>query len=143
MSTNGGITWSQRQPSSSLRALPPRRSPDVYVDSNDYLYAVGGLFGTNGLNDVWRSTDQGANWFIQGSLPFPSPPGRGSGVLLIHTSTLMQREIMTYLGGYSSSASAQTYHNDIWTSQHIHRRHINQNKQTSNHIPTIKSNSHI
>lgn len=89
----------------------------MYTDSNDYIYAVGGLYGIPGRNDVWRSTDQGKNWFQQGALPFPAPPGRSSGVLLISKSTLIGRDIMTFFAGYSRTANGVAqYHNDIWVS---------------------------
>lgn len=108
MSTNAGVTWN-KQPGTNL---PPRAFPDVYVDSSDVIYVVGGLNG-DGLSDIWASSDSGRTWRSSGSLPVPSPPGRSSATLLIHKSPVLNKDIMTYFGGYSRGGSyGVTYHNE-------------------------------
>ena len=113
MSTNGGVSWTQQLNSSAATGLPPRSFPDLYVDSTDALYAIAGLM-PDGSNDVWRSSDQGRNWYKQTSMPFPTPPGRSSGALLHFPSTQLSQsglDVLTYMGGYGRPPI--TYYNDV------------------------------
>jgi hypothetical protein len=70
-------------------------------------------------SDVWRSSDQGRNWYKLPNMPFPAPPGRSSGALL-HFPSKQQggKDILTYMGGYGRFAnfSGITYYNDIYIS---------------------------
>jgi len=114
MSANNGATWTKQVPTIATKALPKRAFPDVYPDSLDRLYAVGGLDGPggDGLNDVWMSSNQGRDWNRQGAIPFAQPGGRSSGALLIHKSKLLsQKDVLIYMGGYSRAGSASRFHN--------------------------------
>ena len=121
MSTNG-VTWQQQTPGSDLTRLPARSFPDVQVDSKDTLYVVGGLAPSangGGLNDVWKSTDQGRNWVRTTNMPFQQPPGRSSGFLIHKTSRQTKQDVLTYMGGYGrvgNDLSTVVYFNDVYLS---------------------------
>ena len=66
-STNGGATWSEVTTGTTLaNTLFSARNNHslVAVDSgsNAGIYVIGGSNGVNRLNDVWKSTDDGATW---------------------------------------------------------------------------------
>ena len=65
MSSNGGVVWQRRSPTSPDRLWPPRVFPELMVNSVNELEIAAGLTGSRddgpGLSDLWKSTDQGAN----------------------------------------------------------------------------------
>jgi hypothetical protein len=111
MSSNAGLTWNRQLNTSRTTGLPKRAFADVYIDSADTLYVMGGLNG-DGLNDIWASADQGKNWRLQGNLPFSAPPGRSSATLLINKSPALNKDVFYYFGGFSRGGSVSQYHND-------------------------------
>ena len=122
VSSNTGRTWT-RQVSTTNRYLPARVFMDVYADSANALYAVGGRDATpegQGYNDVYRSVNQGRDWTRQGALP-TGEGGRFSATLLISYSKLLKKDIMTYIGGISRVAGGQItgIYNDIWISSNL------------------------
>ena len=92
------------------------------VNSVNELEVAAGLSGDRdngpGLADLWKSTDQGANWWREADLPVNSPPGRSSASFLqFATPALAYKSVLWYFGGYSrSNSSSHAYHNDIWLS---------------------------
>lgn len=123
MSTDMGQRWT-KQVSSGGRGrvpLPPREFPDVFVNSQDHIFVVGGLNG-DGLDDVWRSTNQGKDWNRQGIIPFANPGGRSSAALLIHKNALLNQEMFWYIGGMSRADGRVRYYNDIWVSSNQGQR---------------------
>jgi len=125
MSVNGGQSWTKQ---TSSRPLPKRAFADVYADSKDNLFAIGGLDGPggSGLNDVWRSINQGKEWTLQGRIPFSQKGGRSSASLLISYSKILQKDILTYIGGFSRYQEngnwVGQYHKDIWVSSNEGRQ---------------------
>jgi len=107
MSSNTGRTWTKQSPSSPARVFSPRAFADVYADSTDALFLIGGRdYGTGpgtgqGMNDVWMSSNQGRDWTRQGAIPFAQAGGRFSATLLIAPSKLLKKDVLTYIGGYT------------------------------------------
>ena len=122
VSTNAGVTWAQQRNTTRTNGLPPRSFADTYVDAKNNIYIAGGLeVGGPGLNDVWVSSDQGRTWKLQGRIPFITPGGRSSASLLLHSSKVLQKDIMYYFGGYSRGNGQETplYHNDVYVSSDL------------------------
>ena len=122
MSANTGRTWTKQTPSSSSKVFVARAYADVYADSSDALFLVGGrLYGFTaaGMNDVWMSINYGRDWTRQGTIPFGAAGGRFSASLLISYSKLLRKDVMTYIGGYSrlEGGGMDRYYNDVWVSQ--------------------------
>ena len=124
MSSNQGRAWTRQTPTMAARTLPARAFADVYADSTDALYVIGGRaagFTAAGMNDVWMSSTQGRDWVRQGAIPFANEGGRFSATLLISYSKLLRKDILTYIGGYSrvEGGGIDRYYNDVIA---LHRR---------------------
>ena len=59
-SSNSGVTWTQINIASA--SFSSRFSFAAVIDSNGYMYAIGGLNSGSLNNDVWRSVDGGVTW---------------------------------------------------------------------------------
>ncbi len=53
-----GVTWTSRTPNAQWAA---RRSHTTVIDAAGAIYVIGGGFGTTRYNDVWASTNGGAD----------------------------------------------------------------------------------
>ena len=121
-SVDGGVTWTSPQPSNAMNRFSPRAFADLMTNSINEIEIAAGLVGARdagiGLSDVWKSSDMGANWRHENSLPFGSPPGRSSASFLQFAApALAGKSVLWYMGGYSrDEASSHGYHNDIYIS---------------------------
>ena len=93
---------------------PAREYAAAITDSKGVLYVTGGrrCGTTNGLEDVWRSTDRGASWTRRVAL---APWGfRLSHLLLSVKSTRIsgQPDVLIQMGGWTGGSDR----NDVWAS---------------------------
>ena len=122
LSTNGGVSWTLRVAPQTWQRFSPRFFPELMTNSVNELQIVAGLTGDRdtgpGLNDIWKSADQGATWWQESSLPFSAPPGRSSASFLQFAApALAGKSVLWYFGGFSrQQGGAGAYHNDIWIS---------------------------
>ena len=82
-SSDGGLTWDQA--ATGARFTPRANHGSVVLNGVLYVIAgAGGEFGTTPRDDVWRSTDRGANWSrvtpAVTSVPFPMDHSFASAV---------------------------------------------------------------
>lgn len=109
-STDGGVSWSQI----TANAEWPARfafSSNVLPDGS--IVVIGGHGGDPSnyhyLNDVWRSTDNGATWQIMTGNGTWQPRNR-------HSTVVMPDGTIVLMGGYYSD-SGGTWMTDVWLSK--------------------------
>jgi len=103
-STDNGATWALMNASSGWTA---RDSHSSVVMPDGSIVLMGGEDSSeNPLNDVWRSTDNGATWTQQTAHAGWSPR-------LGHASVLMPDGSIILMGGYDGGS---TWYNDTWRS---------------------------
>ena len=115
LSSSDGKTWAVAN-SGALNAISPSRElAAAIVDSLGYLYVSGGrrCGETNGLEDVWRSTDRGRTWTKRNTVNVPF------GMRLVHlllnfqsSSKLLGANVLMVLGGWTGGSDR----NDVWAS---------------------------
>ena len=103
-STDGGATWTQVTTSTSTKFSARNIHSSVVLGQD--IYVIGGFLGTSGRsNDVWKSTDGGANWTrVTANAAF--------GARSLHGSVAFGQAIYVF-GGTAGSSS---YYNDVWKS---------------------------
>jgi hypothetical protein len=107
-STNNGVTWTQQTASAGWTA---RLSHTSVAMTDGSIVLMGGKtsFPPAALavvNDVWRSTDNGATWTQQTA-------SAGWTARYGHTSVVLPDGSIVLMGGYSSTGG---YKNDVWRS---------------------------
>ena len=109
-STDSGATWTQVTTSASTKFSARNTHSSVYIPSgaNAGMYVIGGRTsgGASGIvNDVWKSTDGGANWTrVTANAAF--------AVRSLHSSVAFGQAIYVF-GGRGASG---THYNDVWKS---------------------------
>ena len=109
MST-GGITWTRRTPANSF--TPRMWASAVASQLDNSVYLIGGRTCSGpetSLFDVWRSVDFGATWARQSQGDFPAG-GPRNGMAGIFRSSVLNREIITYAGGWDGNADYNDVH---------------------------------
>ena len=103
-STDGGVNWTEVTTSTSTRFSARNIHSSVVLGQD--IYVIGGFLGTSGRsNDVWKSTDGGANWTrVTANAAF--------GARSLHGSVAFGQAIYVF-GGTAGSGS---YYNDVWKS---------------------------
>ncbi|MGB7787592.1 Kelch repeat-containing protein [Methanoregula sp.] len=104
-STDDGATWTEM---TANTGWTPRQSPGSVVMPDRSIIVFGGTIpgGYTQLNDVWRSTDDGATW-TQVNLHAGWSPRYGQG------SVVMPDGSIVLTGGFSFGPG---YLNDVWRS---------------------------
>ena len=106
--SSDGDNWAQVTTSASTTFSPRSGHSSVYIPSgtNAGMYVIGG-FGASAarLNDVWKSTDGGANWTrVTANAAF--------GARSLHSSVVFGQAIYVFGG----TAGSGNYYNDVWKS---------------------------
>jgi PKD repeat protein len=110
-SVDGGSTWVRMTANAEWTA---RFGFSTNVLPDGSIVMIGGYGGADPLdyhylNDVWRSTDNGASWQqVTGNAAF-SPRGR-------HSTVVMPDGTIVLMGGYND-VSGGTYMTDVWFSK--------------------------
>ena len=105
-STDNGATWTQM---AAHAGWSPRSFHTTVAMSDGSIILMGGDDDTDGLylNDVWRSTDNGATWEeVTASAPWP---GRG-----VHSSVVLADDSIVVMGGNTGFGGGRL--NDVWRS---------------------------
>ena len=107
-STDGGATWTRVTASAAFSARNTHSSVYIPSGANAGMYVIGGRTGGGGssiVNDVWKSTDGGANWTrVTANAAF--------AVRSLHSSVAFGQAIYVF-GGRGVSGS---HYNDVWKS---------------------------
>ena len=109
-STDGGVNWTQVTTSTSTKFSARNTHSSVYIPSgaNAGMYVIGGRTGGGAsslVNDVWKSTDGGANWTrVTANAAF--------AVRSLHSSVAFGQAIYVF-GGRGVSGN---HYNDVWKS---------------------------
>ena len=107
-STDGGANWTQVTTSASTKFSARNGHSSVYIPAgaNAGMYVIGGrIGGTLVLNDVWKSTDGGANWTrVAANAAFAKRS--------LHSSVAFGQAIYVFGG----TAGGGNYYNDVWKS---------------------------
>jgi len=104
LSTNNGTTWTNITPSGGN--LWPARNRHTSVVMPDGSIILMGGYGTNRLNDAWRSTDNGTTWTNITPSGGNLWPARNR-----HTSVALPDGSIILMGG---SDGGYSYLNDTW-----------------------------
>ena len=105
--SSDGDNWAQVTTSASTKFSARDGHSSVYIPSgtNAGMYVIGGYGASARLNDVWKSTDGGANWTrVIANAPFAARN--------IHSSVVLGQDIYV-IGGFLGSAGRL---NDVWKS---------------------------
>jgi uncharacterized delta-60 repeat protein len=107
-STNDGATWTLMNANAGWVA---RDSQSSVVMPDGSIVLMGGYDGYNGsyMNDVWRSTDEGATWTELNA-------NAGWGARADQSSVVMPDGSIVLLGGYFTSSDSDPAMNDTWRS---------------------------
>jgi len=101
-STDKGVTWTLKTQAAGWSARWFHHSSVTMSDGNIVLIGGSG-FGSTFVNDVWRSTDNGATWTQMTNVPWLARSA--------HTSVALSDDSIVMMGG----ASDEPYH-DVWLS---------------------------
>jgi uncharacterized delta-60 repeat protein len=102
-STDNGATWTQQTANAGWSA---RSSHSSVAMPDGSIVLMGGHYSiSNSLNDVWRSTDNGATWTQQTA-------NAGWSARYSHNSVVMSDGSIVLMGGFDSSG----HKNDVWRS---------------------------
>ena len=107
-STDGGATWTRVTASAAFSARNTHSSVYIPSGANAGIYVIGGRTGGGAsslVNDVWKSTDGGANWTrVTANAAF--------AVRSLHSSVAFGQAIYVF-GGRGVSGN---HYNDVWKS---------------------------